>query len=38
MNRQIIDDYPMELVSPVDWTDESQNINDRVRSYLRKLC
>ena len=32
MNRQIIDDYPMELVSPVDWTDESQNINDRVRS------
>ena len=38
MNRQIIDDYPMELVSPVDWTDESQNINDRVRSYLDVNC
>ena len=34
MNRDFIDDYPLDLISPVDWTDETQNINDRVRSYL----
>ena len=28
MNRQIIDEYPLDLVSPVDWTDESKDIND----------
>ena len=38
MNKQIIDDYPKELVSPVDWMDEKQNINDRVRSYLDVNC
>ncbi len=38
MNRQIIDEYPLDLVSPVDWTDESKDINDRVRSYLDINC
>ncbi len=38
MDRQIIDDYPLELISPVDWTDENQDINDRVRSYLDVNC
>jgi uncharacterized repeat protein (TIGR03806 family) len=38
MNRDIIDDYPLDLISPVDWTDETQNINDRVRSYLDVNC
>ena len=38
MTKQIIDSYPLELVSPVDWSDESQNINDRVRSYLDVNC
>ena len=38
MNRQIIDEYPLELTSPVDWTDTSQDINDRVRSYLDINC
>ena len=38
MNREIIDDYPMDLISPVDWTDETKNINDRVRSYLDVNC
>ena len=33
MTKQIIDSYPLDLVSPVDWSDETQNINDRVRSY-----
>ena len=31
-------DYPLDLISPVDWTDETQNINDRVRSYLDVNC
>jgi len=38
MTKQIIDSYQLELVSPVDWNDESQNINDRVRSYLDVNC
>ena len=38
MNREIIDDYPMDLVSPVDWMDETKDINDRVRSYLDINC
>ena len=38
MNRQIIDEYPLDLVSPVDWTDEIKDINDRVRSYLDVNC
>ena len=38
MTKQIIDSYPLELVSPVDWSDETQNINDRVRSYLDVNC
>ena len=38
MTKQIIDSHPLELVSPVDWSDESQNINDRVRSYLDVNC
>ena len=38
MTKQIIDSYPIDLVSPVDWSDESQNINDRVRSYLDVNC
>ena len=38
MKRQIIENYPMNLASPVDWTDETQNINDRVRSYLDVNC
>tara|TARA_B100000965_G_scaffold46251_2_gene33957 strand:- start:330 stop:1298 length:969 start_codon:yes stop_codon:yes gene_type:complete len=38
MNREIIDDYPMDLVSPVDWMDETKDINDRVRSYLDVNC
>ena len=38
MTKQIIDSYPLDLVSPVDWSDESQNINDRVRSYLDVNC
>ena len=38
MTKQIIDSYRLELVSPVDWSDESQNINDRVRSYLDVNC
>ena len=38
MNREIIDEYPMDLVSPVDWLDESKDINDRVRSYLDVNC
>ena len=38
MTKQIIDSYQLELVSPVDWSDESQNINDRVRSYLDVNC
>ena len=38
MTKQIIDSYPLELVSPVDWSDESQNINNRVRSYLDVNC
>ena len=38
MNREIIDEYPLELSSPVDWTDENKDINDRVRSYLDINC
>ena len=38
MSKQIINDYPKELVSPIDWMDEKQNINDRVRSYLDVNC
>ncbi len=38
MTKQIIDSYPLDLVSPVDWSDETQNINDRVRSYLDVNC
>ena len=38
MNKEIIDDYPMDLISPVDWTDETKDINDRVRSYLDVNC
>ena len=38
MDRQIIDDYPLGLVSPVDWTDENQDIDNRVRSYLDVNC
>ena len=38
MNREIIDEYPLELNSPVDWMDESKDINDRVRSYLDVNC
>ena len=38
MNREIIDEYPMDLVSPVDWLDETKDINDRVRSYLDVNC
>ena len=38
MTKQIIDSYQLDLVSPVDWSDESQNINDRVRSYLDVNC
>ena len=38
MNREIIDEYPLELKSPVDWTDETKDINDRVRSYLDVNC
>ena len=38
MTKQIIDSYPLELVSPVNWSDETQNINDRVRSYLDVNC
>ena len=38
MNRDIIDDYPLDLISPVDWKDETQHINDRVRSYLDVNC
>ena len=38
MNREIIDDYPIDLISPVDWTDETKDINDRVRSYLDVNC
>ena len=37
-SEQIIDEYPLELTSPVDWTDTNQNINDRVRSYLDINC
>ena len=38
MTKKIIDSYPLDLVSPVDWSDETQNINDRVRSYLDVNC
>ena len=38
MGRQIIDNYPLDLISPVDWTDESQDLNERVRSYLDVNC
>ena len=38
MDRQIIDDYPLDLISPVDWTDENQDIDNRVRSYLDVNC
>ena len=38
MDRQIIDNYPLDLISPVDWTNENLNINDRVRSYLDVNC
>jgi len=38
MNREIINEYPMDLVSPVDWLDETKDINDRVRSYLDVNC
>ena len=38
MNKEIIDEYPMDLVSPVDWLDETKDINDRVRSYLDVNC
>ena len=38
MSRQIIDNYPLDLISPVDWMDESQDLNERVRSYLDVNC
>ena len=38
MNKQIIDQYPVEITSPVDWNDETHSINDRARSYLDINC
>tara|TARA_B100001057_G_scaffold291628_1_gene291697 strand:+ start:3983 stop:5020 length:1038 start_codon:yes stop_codon:yes gene_type:complete len=38
MEREIIDEYPLDLVSPVDWTDDTKDINSRVRSYLDVNC
>ncbi|MBR51325.1 MAG: hypothetical protein CMD58_02295 [Gammaproteobacteria bacterium] len=38
MKNQIIDQYPTDIVSPVDWSDQSLDINIRVRSYLDVNC
>ena len=38
MKREIIDKLPKDIISPVDWRDETQNINDRARSYLDVNC
>lgn len=38
MDRQMINEYPVDLRSPVDWADSSRDINDRVRSYLDINC
>ena len=38
MKKEIIDSFPEDLVSPVDWRDESKDINDRARSYLDVNC
>ena len=38
MKEEIIDTFPKDLVSPVDWRDDDQNINDRARSYLDVNC
>jgi len=38
MKKQIIDQYPTDMVSPVDWSDETLDINIRVRSYLDVNC
>ena len=38
MKKEIIDSFPRNLVSPVDWRDETKDINDRARSYLDVNC
>ena len=38
MKKEIIDSFPEDLVSPVDWRDETKDINDRARSYLDVNC
>ena len=38
MKKEIINAFPQDLVSPVDWSDETQNIDDRARSYLDVNC
>ena len=38
MKKEIIDSFPKDLVSPVDWRDETKDINDRARSYLDVNC
>ena len=38
MDSEIISEVPRRLESPVDWSDYSQNINDRARSYLDINC
>ncbi len=39
MKKEIINNsFPEDLVSPVDWRDETKDINDRARSYLDINC
>ena len=38
LQQEIIHNYPEDLVSPVDWQDESKSLDDRARSYLDINC
>ena len=38
LQQEIIHNYPEDLISPVDWQDESYSLDDRARSYLDINC
>ena len=38
MQKEIISEVPNNLISPVDWSDNSKHIDDRARSYLDINC
>jgi len=38
INKEFIETTPLEIVSPVDWTNEDLDLDSRVRSYLDINC